>query len=913
MNRWLFGILVVLIAVIGGYFYNERLAQRCAPAASAPAVEIAALDATPAQTPAPAQSVQPKDGRLLVTLANGLTVLIQEDNRFPLVSERLYVRAGSAYEKPAEAGISHLLEHMVFNKTRTRPKGGVASDIESVGGEINASTSFDYTVFMADLPAESWQLGLEVFQDMTFGAAFDPEELVQEKKVVIAELKKGQDEPERMLFQANQARLWAGKPYQFPVIGFEDTVNAATSDDLHAYVHRFYQPQSMLLVVVGDVKAVEVLENIQQVYGSLENDRTVLPPQDLGLKPTAGGPSIQAEAGKWNKCRLQLAFSVPGLHSAQDVPLEVLADLLGGGKTSRLYRKFFYEQHLVEDIDVGSITLERGGMLLVDATLSQDKLAAFWPALVAELAGLSAESFSDEELDRAKLNIEDGMFRARETLKGLATKLGYYQFFGLGPDGEANAIYAVRTVDRVQLKDLLGTYVQPANASLAMFLPGQEKAEADKTGQEMLAVLNAKWPATALSAPQAEETGKAGAPEIVDLGGGHRVVFLPDPTLPYASVALAYRGGDSLLSPREQGLSELTAKALTRSTEQRTAPQIEDFLANRAASIGAASGRDTFTLSARYPTRFEGEVLELFTEMVRQPAFAPQEFDRARQMQIAAIEQAEDKPTGLAFRNLFPFLLPGSHYGYFRAGQPLELAGFDSQQAKGLWEKQRAMPWVLSVCGVFDRKAVLALAASLADGPARSAPEFTAPAWGNERELQLTLKERNQTHLFWVFPVPGEQSPDTPALELLQTALSGQGGVLFRDLRDKQGLGYVVTCHLWQAPETGFMALYIGTYPDKADQAMAGFRNVVAELGGKGLPEEEIDGAKQALEGEYYMGHQSLASRSHDAAQNLVMGYALDRDREIVTQAQAVTPAEVIAVAKKYLDPSKAYLLKIVP
>ncbi len=977
MIRRLFGVLLVLTLIVAGFFYNQRLSHKPAlesasaagqqasvpdhsapaavagadgqtapvspvatagqapqspqgvavsPAASAlPAAAAApsgqSVAAAPAVTPSPADPAAPaaeeppqvKNGRLLVTLPNGLTVLIQEDSRFPLVSERLYVRAGSSYEKPAEAGISHLLEHMVFNKTKTRPKGGVATDIESVGGEVNASTSFDNTTYLADLPAASWRLGLEVFQDMTFGAAFDPEELTQEKKVVIAELKKGQDEPGRVLFQKSQQQVWSGKPYEFPVIGFEDTVNAVTSEDLHAYVRRFYQPQSMVLVVVGDVKAAEVLSAVKQLYGGLQNDRSIPLPEDLGLAPGIGGPKITVEAGKWGKCHVQLAFSVPGLHAAQDVPLDVLADLLGGGKTSRLYRKFFYQQHLVDTLDAGSITLERGGMLVVDATLSPDKLEAFWSGLTAELAGLKAESFTDEELDRAKLNIENSLFLAKETLKGLATKLGYYQFYGYGFEGEANTLFAVRTVDRAQLQGLLGRYIQPANASLAVLLPSKDQAEADAAGQQMLATLKEQWPGSAVASVETQQEGKAGAPEVVDLGQGRTVVLLPDPTLPYASVTLSYRGGDSLLAPNEQGLSELMSKSLTRSTQTRTAPQIEDFLANRASSITAGSGRDSFILSARYPARFAGDILELFTETVRAPAFAPEEFERARQMQIASIAQAQDKPTSLAFRHLFPFLLPGSYYGYFRSGQPAEVEAYTPQQAKALWEKQRAMPWVLSVCGVYDRAAVLALANALTHGPAGNALAFTAPAWGQEREMALTLKDRNQTHLFWVFPVSGQEGPDTPALELLKAALAGQSGVLFHDLRDEQGLGYSVTAFLWQAPETGFMALYIGTYPDKAGQSMAAFQKVVAQLAGEGLDQEDVNRAKQVLEGEYYIDHQSLSSRSQTASQNLILGYPLDRDREIIAKAQKVTKDDLIAVAKKYLDPSKAYLLKIVP
>ena len=950
MKGGFWAVVFVVAAVIAGYFVHVRLEERVkapAPAVStvqpqeaasarpgpAPAAESRGTPPArpvPVPTPAPAQTAQAPapasaaaqapatdltvtDGRLLARLPNGLTVLIQEDRRFPLVSERLWVRAGSSYEKPGQEGISHLLEHMVFNSTATRPKGGVAKDVESSGGEINAATSFDYTVYMADLPSASWKLGLEVFRDMTFGATFDPEELEREKDVVIAELEKNLDEPGQLLFQMDQGQAFAGKPYEHPIIGFRQTVRAATSQDLHAYVRAFYQPQSMTLVVVGDVDARQAFEEIRATYGLLADDRVVLPPAIDPSPVRNTGPTVKAQPADLSKVHLHLVFPTPGLHSAKDTPLDVLAGLLGGGKTSRLYRKFHYELGLVDDIDASSLTLERGGMFMVDATLSPDKLAAFWPELIKELAGLKADSFSDEQLSRVKLNLEEQLFRAKETLKGLATKLGYYQFFGYGPEGEANIVYQLRSVDREQLNGLLGRYLDPGNASLSILVPGADPKAAEAAGADMLAAMKTLWPRK--SGGQAEElaVGRPGAPEVVDFGGGRKVVLLADPTLPYASVTLTYRGGDGLLTPDQQGLAELSAKALTRSTTARQAPALEDFLADRASSVSASAGRDTFTLSARYPARFAGDVLGLVAQVVREPAFDPEEFARARQIQLAQIAETLDKPTGLAFRNLFPFLYGHGHYAYFRAGDPARVATFEPGQARAFWEKQRDMPWVLAVCGVFDRQAVLDLAKVLAKAPAQAAPDFPDPAFGDKRQMSLTLANRNQTHLFWVFPLPGEEHPDTPALEILKTALAGQSGVLFTDLRDKQGLGYQVTAFLWQAPRTGFMALYIGTYPDKAQQSMDGFKAVVEQLKAQGLDEEELERAKSVMEGDYYIDHQSLASRSQEAAANLAMGYALDRDREVIAKAKALTAAEVKAVIARYLDPDKAYLLRIEP
>ena len=194
----------------------------------------------------------------VVVLPNGLTVLVEEDHRFPLVAIRLYVHAGSAYETDEQAGISHLLEHMVFKGTKKRKPGQIAREVESVGGYINAATSFDYTVYSVDMPDRYWKLGLDIVQDMVFGSIFDPEELAQEKNVVLAELERGEDNPGQKLFKLIQSRVWAGLPYERPIIGFKQTVNKFTGQDLKNYIHKLYQPRNMLLVVCGNVDRKEV-------------------------------------------------------------------------------------------------------------------------------------------------------------------------------------------------------------------------------------------------------------------------------------------------------------------------------------------------------------------------------------------------------------------------------------------------------------------------------------------------------------------------------------------------------------------------------------------------------------------------------------------------------------------------------
>ncbi len=856
-----------------------------------------------------AQGAEPQ----IRVLPNGLTVMVQEDGRFPLASVRLYVHTGSAFEDPAQAGISHLLEHMVFRSTEKYPSGMVAKTIEGAGGELNASTSFDYTVYYVNVPADSAALGMDVIHDMIFGAKFLPEELEQEKKVVISELERGKDDSGDVLFESLQGLTWPETAYGRPIIGFKDTVSGVTPDDLRSYVKTHYQPQSMLLVVAGDVKADAVMDEAARLFGDIANDRVITPPSAFPDLAKGPGVSLAVDYGQWNKTYLYAAFEIPGMGDAREGDLEVLAQLLGGDETSRLYRKFKYDERLVDDVSLGAMTLERSGMLILSAELDPGNLDAFWKGLLEEFSTLKADSFSQEEIDRAKLNIEDSLYRAKETISGLASKLGYFAFFGYGQKGEEKFLASVRGADKTTLQAAIDAYIRPGALRAAFLLPKGEEGKITREG--LASIEQTAWPAsrTADSAGTAAKTA-AGKADTIDLGKGRTLVLLPDKTLPYVSVSMVYNGGDALLARNEQGLAALASDVMVAGTRTRSANQIEDFLANRAASLGASSGRDSFTVSARFPSRFAKDVLGLMTEVLLEPAFDKAEFDRARESQLAAIKSKEDQPMGLAFRKLFPFIYASGPYAYMRLGEPAAIASFTPAETRAFWEKQRKAPWVMAVSGDFDRDMVERAARELAKAMEPATPFVFAKAdWAAKREETLKLAERNQEHLLMVFPVEGAVSGDTPGLELLNSILAGQSGLLFKDLRDKQGLGYSVTSFLWQSVNTGFLAFYIGTDPAKAGQAMEGFRAAAANLKKEDLAAEELDRGKKLLVGDYYRERQSLSARSAEAAQDLAEGFPLDHRLSVIEKAKTLAAGDLRKLAEKYLDPANAYVMRIEP
>lgn len=845
------------------------------------------------------EKVEPQEVKkeILTRLPNGLLVYIIKDTRFPLVCSRLYVRAGSAMEEAGQAGISHVLEHMVFKGTSHRPKGEVARDVEALGGYLNAATSFDKTWYITDMPAQHWKTGMDVLKDMAFQATLDPAELESEKNVVISELQRGEDSPMRKLFENMQVAALKNTAYGRPIIGYEDTIRKLTVADLKAYVAKWYQPQNMMLLVCGDIVPDEVLAHAAELFGSLKNtsDLNVVEPFDVATAAN-GSEKVQVERGPWSKVYFGLTLPAPALANLKSVDLDVLCYLLGGDGTSTFYQKYKYEKQLVDSIDVSNMSLARAGMLSITATLDADKLETFWNELSVDLARLSGSLFDNDAIVRARFNLEDSMDRAGETLNGLAAWKGSLQFDLGGETGEKNIRFAQRNVGKTQLDESIADWFVPSRARIRI-LAGKDAAIPDIAG-----ILEKNWPA-AQSVPEQEVAGVKNTPQIVNFDNNCKLILLPDDSAPYVAMDFIMSGGNSLLAEDQQGLANLAARLLSDGCGSMSRAVLERWLAERATSLGARSGMQTFSISIDGPSRFLTDIFGLLRDVLRKPKFDSADFQREVNDMKSAIKQRNDRPLSYMFSKIYPFLFPrGQVYGYDSLGDIKMLDSFNVLSVRDFWARQSGQPWILAVSGSYNLDDVLKFAKDL-PAPRGKEVEVPQPEWNMaQKELGLTLPGRNQAHLMRIFPTVPMRNDDTPGLMLLESVLSGQSGLLFSELRDDQGLGYTVTAFNRSMPEAGFMAFYIGTTTDKMDKAREGFDKIIERLKKEALPEETLRAGANRLLGEYLRGRQSLASRASDAATNAILKYPPEFEKTLIEKAATLTPEDVRAIANKYLN-----------
>ena len=882
------------------------------PCLAAAALDASASEAQAAKVQAAAESLKPQvqggDFKVAVPnetifhLANGLKVYLIEDKRFPLVCTRLFVRTGSTHESPEQYGISHVLEHMVFKGTTTRPTGQIAKDVEKLGGYLNAYTSFDKTCYLTDMPAAEWKTGIDIVRDMAFNPLLDAGELEKEKPVIISELEGNEDKPEHRLFFEMQKAALAGTPYAHPIIGTKKTIRAVTPESLRAYIRRWYQPQNMMLLVAGDIKAADVAGYIEKSFGSLSNKDVLAEDKPVDLAAIEPAPRAQVVKGAWNKVYLQISFPVPGLRDNKSLYLDMLSSMLAGDATSLFERRYHLDKHLVDSISVGNSSFSRAGLLEVSVVMDAAKTEEVFTSLVKDLRDLSMASFTEDDLKRAKANALDGFDRVNETLNGLASWRSMVEFELGGRQAEANVRAFVEDIDLAGIGSAYAAYARPEACRVRVLAPKDAKLP------DLGAILDKEWPMPAKKQAKAEQTKLDH--EILTLDNGMRLVLQPDNATPYLAVTLMASGGNALIEPSEAGLPELTASLLGCGAGDMDRVAFEKKLSEKSLALGASSSRQAFVINGTGHTRYTSDLLNLLKVMYTSPRFEETELAKeVRDMNAARVLRNED-PLGRMVARLWPMLFGTHPYGLDKLGTEKILAGFNREKVASWWKKQQAMPWILSVSGSYDREAVIAFAKSFAKA-SQKAVSPAAPAWGSEKALTVHMPEKNKAHLMRIFRTVPAANEDVPALMMLDAVLSGQSGLLFSQMRDKDSLGYTVMSQNLFFPSTGLMLFYAGTEPGKLDAVKKGFSDIIKSVCDKPLGKDLLDAGYRTLEGNYIRSRQSLASRSSTAAKDLLLGLPYEHDRIQLDKARTLKPEDLQRVAKKYFR--DAYEVVLVP
>lgn len=845
------------------------------------------------------------------TLPNGLQVFVKEDHARKVATIQLWVKVGSADEEASERGISHLIEHMAFKGTKRRGVGQIASEVEALGGDTNAYTSWDETVFHVTVPSTAIAQGMDILFDAVLHPTIDKGELEKEKQVVIEEILEGEERPERKASKVLFQTAYVKSPYQFPIIGYKEIVEKTTRDDILAFRKKWYVPENMFLLVVGDVDPSQIEQEAGRLTADLKATGFFRPPRAAEPAQNEIRSALTRDRNA-RETRLNIAFHIPSMLGNDVNALDLVGDLLGARESSRLIQVLKKEKQLVTSISAYSMTPKEPGLMVISATLDAKNLEAATREIMEQLKLLGKEAPGKEDLDRAKVHIESQHLYARETVQGMARSIGSFEADISDASYEEKYLVLNQAVSPEETSQTTRNYLVPPNVTVSVLLPEQDRP--DFKIESLVDVMRSFMP-TAVA-------GKAGTAEkerVVSqtLPNGIKVVLLPDESNPVVSVRIAFLGGKRFETKESEGIMNFIAQMLNKGTGKMDEVAIAQKIENMGGRLAGFSGYDSFGLAASFFSRYLNDGMNLLADLVIDPAFPEEKLERERQLIINRINTEPDRPVQYAVNMLNQTVFPNSPYGFVKEGTVATVSGFTASELKQTYERYAVSSnMVISVVGDFDtQKALDTITGIFGKIPAK---KLDAPTLVPEEPLTKVREKiiripRAKAHLALGFRSTTLNDPDRYPLEVLNNILAGQGGRLFLQLRDKESLGYMVTSFFRPGLQPGIFAFYMACDETKVDQAEKGLQKQVALIREKAVQDKELKRSVNNLIGNHLITLQSSWSRAEDTALNTLYGLGYDYDKEYVKKIAAVKADDVLRVARKYLDPKHCAIVKIVP
>ncbi|MFO1500411.1 MAG: pitrilysin family protein [Verrucomicrobiota bacterium] len=833
-------------------------------------------------------------GTRLTTLENGLTIISREDHSAPVVSAQAWCKAGSIDEgRWLGAGLSHMLEHMLFKGTTTRGAGRIDQEVQDAGGYMNAYTSFDRTVYYINVPNTGADVAIDILCDIMRNATLPAEEVEREKQVILREMDMNQDDPGRRASRRLFETAYTRSPYRYTVIGYPDIFNEVQREDLVSFYREKYAPNNIFFVLVGDLKTEAVENRIRKAFAGVR--ARPLPPQVLPAEPQQAGPREMIEEAPIEVGHFHIAWHIPDLRHADTPALDVLATLLGSGHSSRLYQEVREKQGVVHSADAWTYSPGNPGLLGMSAVIDPPQFTPARAALLAEVDRMKRDLVAESELSKAVKQFTAATLATRKTMQGQAQDLGGNWLAAADLNFSERYLAAVRRVTPEQLRDVARQYLTPENRTFYALLP---------TGSSPTEL-------------HAAEVLVENPIRKFELANGLRLLVKEDHRLPFVEFRAVFKGGVLAENPRTNGVTLLLAKLLLKGTARRTAEQIVTEIESLGGSIDSYGGNNSFGVNAQVLKVDFDQGLDLLADVILRPTFPPSALERERQIQLANIRAQRDHLLTSASRAMRRALFGNGTYGLDAQGSEESVSALQTSDIQAMYSALvRPNNGVLAIYGDIDAETVRTAVERQTSGWVRqAAPEDNTggPIALAGREHVAEYRDKKQAVLVIGFPGVDVHNPDRYGLELIQEALSDLGSRLFVRIRENLGLAYYVGAQNFLGLRPGYFAFYAGTAPEKASLVEFELLKEAESLRVGGLTATELQRAKAKLIGQKKIARQDLGAYAMTTALDELYGLGYQSCDSEDARYEAVSLEEIQRIARAYLNPEACIVAVVRP
>jgi len=765
-----------------------------------------------------------------ITLENGLNIYIKQTDKAPTANIQLWVKTGSIHEGNFTGyGLSHFLEHMVFQGTAQFSSSQIMQEVTSTGGDINAYTSFEQTVYYINTLSSSVTTAVDILLQLCAAPIFPENAFNNEKDIILRERAMSLDNADRILGEKLWLEIFKSHPARHPIIGYSDNIQSVNRDMMLDYFHKRYAMNRMFFVITGDVNPMELIEYITEKTINLPsgNYSEVFVPKENNQCVQRFGHTYFDDPVP----RIALGFKIPGYSDETFAALKLLAAILGNAKTSRLVQKLRDTEQIALDIDAFSYPFSDHGVFAITACCETNLRKRLYQSIVKEIESVR-QNLSEDEIVRAK---KHELLRCSEKLRSnsrIANAIGNSVFYFNSPDSALGLIGKTMTLTKEDISNVAEKYLNQLQSSYTEIIP-------PKTMPLKRLLNNNKKKKQDSPKPIMETLPKSNL----------RMIHIHDKSLPVIDISIIMPGGVFFENVSNAGITRMCANLLTSGTGSFSEKELAELMDDNAVMISATGGNNTLSIKMKFPTDSLKIATKLISSIINEPLFEDDKLNRERNITIETIKSRKMNPQRMAEDTLNQIMYDNHPYANPSIGSIKSATAMTREEISTFYHSTCLNPakTIIGFSGDISqrdaKKFAKALYPELHQNHNYANFNVTKPLFPKKNSLKKIQLPKEQAVVYLGVPGASNISEDRYALDIIQIALNGMDSRLFNKIREDEGLAYYTGVYLSRGLHDGIIAFYAGTNQKNYEKVISLFQKEKKKLIKTGLTEKEFANA----------------------------------------------------------------------
>ena len=820
-------------------------------------------------------------------LPNGQTLIVQEVKNNPIVTIDTWIRTGSADETDANSGVAHFLEHLFFKGTKLHPAGDFDRILESKGAIVNAATSKDFTHYYITLPSEDFDIAMDLHADMLMNPQLPRKELEKERKVVLEEIAKDANDPSRKVYENLNELMYTNHPYKRKVIGSADVISTIRREEILDFFNNHYAPSNMTTLVIGDVDTQAVIKKVTETFNS-EYKKPVKNSYKKERQITSQKRKVEyldTQAGY-----LMIGFRTEPINKEEVFALDVLSEILGNGKSSRLYKNIKEQKGLAYTVNSGHISFKDDGILFINANYTPANAEKIEKAIFEEISLIQKYGVTEDEVNIAKNMIEQQTYYARESTSNIAKELGYFVTLTGNTGFYTDYINNIKKVTPKEIQSAAQKYLGINKSAVSSILP--------KTME------NIKPPTT--KTHTAQKISEKNGIEKFKIDNNATLLINKHSNNDIIAINIQAKGGEFIENKIGEGT--LAAETLLQGTTKYSAQELAKLMEENGIEIKPSCEEDIFIIKVKTTTSAMDLTLDILDEILNNAIFDDYELEKKRTELINKIKQKRDIPINVALENFNTLIFENSVYSHTNKVIEKNLPNITRANVLNYYKKIfDSKNMIISVNGNVDQGNLIQAFGSMLND--RKQPEFK---YSNYKVTKLTSPKtvsQKIPNLKTAWLILGWQTAgiddkkDFVTLKVLNTMLgSGMSSRLFKNLREQDGLAYQLGSTYKPNKLGGSFFTYIGTNPETLNYSEDKIKKEIEKLKKEFVSDSELADAKARLKGGFIVALETNSEKAAATGTFETMGLGYDFLPEYIKMIDEVTASDILGVAIKYFN-----------